>query len=92
MPGDFRLITAYANSCHCKPNPAYYQDILDALGLSPENCLMVGNDANEDLAARTVGIPALLLTDCLINKVNRDISQLPHGSYPELLSYITSLL
>ena len=25
---DFDLVTDYQNSCHCKPNPAYYQDIL----------------------------------------------------------------
>lgn len=88
---DFQLITTYDNSCHCKPNPAYYQDILTAMKLEPRQCLMVGNDAKEDLAARALGVPVFLLTDCLINKDGRDISQLPHGSFPELLDYIRSL-
>lgn len=88
---DFRLITTYDNARYCKPTPAYYQDILDTLHLKPEECLMVGNDTKEDLAARVLGIPVFLLTDCLINKGERDISRLPQGSFPELLEYIRSL-
>lgn len=88
---DFRLITTYDNARYCKPNPAYYQDILDTLHVSPRECLMVGNDAKEDLAAKVLGIPVFLLTDCLINKGNRDLSRLPQGSFPELLEYIRSL-
>ena len=37
------------------------------LGVKPEECLMVGNDATEDMAAREVGMDVFLLTDCLIN-------------------------
>lgn len=88
---DFRLITTYENARHCKPNPAYYQDILTELDLRPEECLMVGNDAKEDLAARSLGIPMFMLTDCLINKDGRDLSPIPRGSFPELLDYIRSL-
>jgi hypothetical protein len=32
-----------------------------------------------------------LLTDCMINKNNEDISAYPHGGFPELLEYIRSL-
>ena len=90
-PEDFAYITTYENSSHCKPNPDYYREILDKLGLKADNCLMVGNDAIEDLAAREVGIDVFLLTDCLINRDGRDISGCPNGSFPELLSYIRSL-
>ena len=33
--GDFELVTTYENSCHCKPNPAYYLDVASALGIDP---------------------------------------------------------
>jgi len=36
-PSDFELYTTYENSRYCKPNPAYYRDILTAAGLSPED-------------------------------------------------------
>lgn len=31
-----------------KPDPEYYKDILNRLGLQAEECLMVGNDTKED--------------------------------------------
>ena len=85
---DFRLVTTYENSRHCKPNPQYYQDILDAIGEKGENCIMVGNDATEDMVAAMLGMKVFLLTDCLINKDRQDIDQYPHGSFPELLDFL----
>ena len=87
-PEDFDLITTYENSFHCKPNPDYYRDILNTLGLKAEECLMVGNDVSEDMIAESLGMKVFLLTDCLINKENRDISRYPTGSFPELMTYI----
>ena len=90
-PEDFLLITTYENSFHSKPNPDYYREILAKLKLKPENCLMVGNDVSEDMVAQELGMKVFLLTDCLINKDNRDICQYPHGSFPELMDYIRSM-
>ena len=59
--------------------------------LNAGECLMVGNDVGEDMIARTLGMQVFLLTDCLINKENRDISQYPYGSFPELMDYIRGL-
>ena len=92
QPEDFRLITTYENSHYCKPNPDYYREILSNLGLEPEQCVMVGNDAAEDLAAEGAGLRVFLLTDCLINKTNADLTQVPQGSFPELLTWLKSLL
>lgn len=90
-PKDFSLVTTYENSRHCKPNPDYYRDILDTLELTPEECLMVGNDVVEDMAAEQLGMKVFLLTDCLINKFGADISRFPNGSFPELMAFICSL-
>ena len=90
-PADFAYITTYENSFHSKPNPDYYREILDKLDLKPEECLMVGNDAQEDMVPQMLGMKVFLLTDCIINKQNVDISRYPHGGFPELLSYIRSL-
>lgn len=90
-PDDFALITTYEESRHCKPNLAYYQDVLDALNAKAEECVMVGNDVSEDMVARQLGMKVFLLTDCMINKHGEDISQFPHGSYPELMDFIRGL-
>ena len=88
-PADFDLITTYENSRHCKPNPEYYRDVLADLGEKAENCIMVGNDVQEDmLAAQEAGIQVFLLTDCLINRHNTDVSNIPQGSFPELLEFL----
>ena len=69
-PEDFLLYTTYENSHYCKPNPKYYQEILQKVGFRPEECLMVGNDVQEDMVAGQLGMKVFLLTDCLINKEN----------------------
>ena len=88
---DFELYTTYENSRRCKPNPDYYREVLEKLGCDPAECLMVGNDAHEDMIAEKLGMRVFLLTDCLLNRKGADVSAYPQGSYPELLSYIESL-
>ena len=90
-PEDFQLITTYEDSRHCKPNPDYYRDVMNTLGVTPGECLMVGNDVGEDMIAQKLGMWVFLLTDCLINKNGENIEQYPHGSFPELMDYVRSL-
>ncbi len=85
LPEAFEFYTTYENSSHCKPNPAYYTDVAARLGLAPEACLMVGNDATEDLIAEKVGMQVFLLTDCLINREQKDLSLYPQGGFDRLL-------
>ena len=84
---DFLLYTTYENSHYCKPNPDYYREICEKLSLNPTECLMVGNDAEEDAAAEKLGMKVFLLTDCLINKKGKDINVYPHGGFKELTEY-----
>ena len=88
---DFVLYTTYENSRRCKPNPDYYRDILAQLNAKPEECLMVGNDVTEDMVAETLGMKVFLLTDCLINKQDKDISIYPRGDFDALMNYIQTM-
>ena len=88
---DFVHITAYENSRHCKPNPAYYADICETMRLDPAKCLMVGNDYREDGAARKLGMDLFLLTDCLIAPQDADLSSVRHGSMEDLLRFLQAL-
>lgn len=91
-PDDFVHYTTYENSRFCKPNLAYYTEITDRLGVSPEECLMVGNDVGDDMVTENLGMKVFLLTDCLINKENVDLSAYPHGGFTELSAFIEDLL
>lgn len=60
------LITSNEVMHFCKPHPGYYREIAEYLGVLPEQCLMVGNDVNEDLAAGSLGMKTYLVTDFLV--------------------------
>lgn len=81
---DFDYVTTYENSRHSKPNPLYYQDILDCTGKTGAECLMVGNCPADDMAALQAGIAAYLVTDYLENPAKLPIDSYPRGSFREL--------
>ena len=90
-PDAFELITAYEDYSYSKPNPAFFRTAAEQIGLSPAECLMVGNDADEDGAAAETGMQVFLLTDHLINKSGRDLSVFPHGDFDALHAYLSAL-
>ena len=90
-PAEFELITTYENSGFCKPNPTYYLDVAKRIGVAPEECLMIGNDVEEDMIAEAVGMKVFLMTKYVLNRSGTDISVYPSGDFPELLSYLETL-
>lgn len=91
LPEDFEYITTYSNSKRCKPNVEYYTQLAEKFACDPKESIMVGNDVGDDMPAKNAGWHVFLLTDCLLNRKNEDISQYPNGGYEELLSYIEEL-
>lgn len=87
-PEDFEFITTYENSTYCKPDPRYYTELAAKLDVRPEDCLMAGNDAREDLAAEKAGMDVFILTECLMNPDNASLDDVPHGSFADLIDYI----
>lgn len=90
-PESFDLITSYETESYCKPNPDYYSAICKRIGLTPEECLMIGNDETEDMyAASSIGMNGFLVTDCLIP--SKDYRwEGPRGTFSEMLDYIREL-
>ncbi len=88
---DFIYYTTYENSSYCKPNPKYYEELLDKLNLKSDECIMVGNDVDDDMIAESLGIKVFLLTDNLINRGKKDISKYPKGSFDDLMKFILSI-
>lgn len=88
---DFEYFTVYENSSYCKPNPKYYLEIMEKIGVKAEECAMVGNDVSEDMITKDLGMQVFLLTDDLINKKGADISVYPNGSFEQLKEWIKAL-
>ncbi len=86
---DFSLVTSYENMHYCKPNPQYYEEILKMIGKKPEECLMVGNNTDEDCAAAAAaGLKTVLVTDCLINESCTPIATYTNTTFAELYNVI----
>lgn len=90
-PSDFEKYTTYENSSFCKPNPKYFEEVCRSLNVDPSECLMVGNDMDEDTPAATLGMRVFILTDCLINKSDKPLDDFPHGSFADLSEYIKKI-
>ncbi len=88
---DFEHYTTYEDYSSCKPNLKYYEEVLQRIGAKPEECLMVGNDVEEDMIAEKLGMKVFLLPADLINKYDKDISLYPQGDLKDLLAYIETL-
>lgn len=88
---DFALVTCYEDDCYCKPNPQYYVSLCARLGIRPEECLMIGNDEEEDMyAAATLGMDGFLVTDCAI-ACDAHPWQGPRGTFAEMNEMLRSL-
>lgn len=64
---DFDLVTSYETDVYCKPNPKYFLDVCERLGVEPSECLLIGNDEMEDMYAGTLaGLTCYLVTDSIV--------------------------
>lgn len=87
--GDFEynLITTIENSRANKPNPIYYRHIVDYLGRSAKDCLMVG-DEDKDMAAKNIGCQTFL-----IHSSNTDVNRnTPKPNYAGTLTDLIKML
>jgi FMN phosphatase YigB (HAD superfamily) len=90
-PDDFAYIPSYEHNHFCKPQPHFYREVLRETGKKPEQCLMVGNDAQEDLVAAEVGIGTYLITDYLIDRSAGAYQAGYQGTYQDFLEFVEQL-
>ena len=90
-PEDFSMVTTYEAETYCKPNLDYYRSILKRFGKKPEQCMMVGNDVDEDMCTAALGMNGYLITDCLLNRHEKPLEGFLCGTFPEFYEYVTQL-
>lgn len=91
-PEDFSYISTYENSHYSKPSLKYYEEILIKNNLNAEQCIMIGNDTEEDMVAEKLGMQVYLVTDFLVNKHNYNIEKWKYGTFEEMISYLEEVL
>jgi FMN phosphatase YigB (HAD superfamily) len=91
-PSDFAYISSYEQNHYCKPQPHFYREVLQTIGKRADQCLMVGNDVQEDLVAATLGIATFLVTDHLIHRTAGPIEHADfQGNYQDFLEFVKQL-
>ena len=90
-PEVFTFITSYENMHATKPNLQYYKEITEHINTAPEQCLMIGNDVEEDLIAKTIGMQTFLVEDYLLNRKNLPVVTDYRGNLESLLEFVKGL-
>lgn len=91
-PEDFEHITTFEDYHAAKPNREYFVELLEKTGLTGSECIMIGNDAREDLPApAALGMETFLLLNHAIIPDGCEYACDHKGTYEDLLVFIRSL-
>jgi FMN phosphatase YigB (HAD superfamily) len=82
-PSDFEYISHFEKNHYCKPQIQFYEEVLKDIDKKPEECMMVGNDVQEDLVAGKLGVKTFLIKDCLIHRTSDKITADYQGNYQD---------
>ncbi|RXJ04148.1 HAD family hydrolase [Anaerobacillus alkaliphilus] len=85
----FEVVTVYENSTYTKPHTQYYQAICNRLEIDPTDCIMIGNDKQEDLAASKIGMKTFLVEGHVIDRGEPVYPIDDHGTLEELYEKLT---
>lgn len=85
---DFDYITTYENSSYTKPNPKYFQVLLDKFNLKPNEVILFGNNTLEDGdCSNALGIKCYMVGDYIIND-ERTLNKYEHIKMDEVVNTI----
>lgn len=88
---DFALVTHYENSRFCKPNLRYYEEILQTIGKTAEECYMVGNSVHEDLVAEQLGLRVYFVDEFAENPHDLPTEGYERGTLEDFAAFVRAL-
>lgn len=89
-PAAFDYITHMDAFRACKPNPLFFQELCQAIGVPPSRCVMVGNDVHDDMPAAGLGMATFLAKDFLLRADHPAPPPRAEGSLEDLLQLVES--
>lgn len=88
---DFLYVTSYEDNHYCKPQLEFYKEVLDIIGRRPDQCMMVGNDVQEDLIAQKLGVKTFLIRNHMIHRTQDPIDCTYTGVYEDFHNFVKAL-
>jgi FMN phosphatase YigB (HAD superfamily) len=88
--GRFAFIASGESMSRSKPRVGYFSELLHLLGLHPQECVMIGNDAYNDSPASALGIAVYLLNATHGNGLGlgADPALVTTGDWPALTAWL----
>ncbi|HET6785286.1 MAG TPA: HAD family hydrolase [Erysipelotrichaceae bacterium] len=88
---DFEYVTSFEKNHYCKPQLKFYEEVLSDLNLKPEECLMVGNDLNEDMIVSHLNMKTYLITNHIMQNEALPDSVTYSGEYEDFYTFVNEL-
>lgn len=88
---DFEYVTSFEKNHYCKPQLKFYEEVLSDLDLDASQCLMVGNDINEDMIVSKLNMSTYLITNHVIQDSIIPDSVNYSGNYDDFYQFVKSL-
>ncbi len=88
---DFDYVTSFERNRACKPQLRIYEEVLEHLSLSATDCMMVGNDVQEDMVAGQLGMATYLVTEHILHRTEEPIEVDYQGNYQAFLQFVKGL-
>lgn len=90
-PSDFLYISYFEKNHYCKPQIKYYEEVLNAIGKKPSECMMVGNDVQEDMVVGKMGVKTYLITNHMLHRTQEPIVADYKGNYEDFYRFVDKL-
>ncbi|ABR47425.1 Haloacid dehalogenase domain protein hydrolase [Alkaliphilus metalliredigens QYMF] len=88
---DFVFITSFEEMHYCKPQIQFYEEILVNINEAPSNCMMIGNDLEEDMIAKQLGMTTYLIEEHLIQRSTNLENVDYRGNYEAFYEFVKGL-
>ncbi len=88
---DFIFISCLEKMHYCKPRLEFYEEVLEIIQKCPQHCMMVGNDIEEDMIAKKLGMKTYLIEDHIIGTITEDLIIDYKGNYEDFYEFVRNL-
>lgn len=88
---DFDYVTSFEKNHYCKPQLDFYKEVLSEMKLDADECMMVGNDLNEDMIVSRLNMKTYLITNHIMQNETLSESVTYSGQYEDFYNFVVSL-
>lgn len=90
-PDDFDYVTSFERNHFCKPQIQLYEEVLRHNKLEAKECLMVGNDVQEDMVVSKLGMETYLIEDYLLHRTDELIETTYKGDMKSFFEFVKTV-